>query len=334
MSSNQPTKPSMNNYLPQINKLLDDADAIVIGAGSGLSTAAGFTYSGPRFMKYFADFAKKYGIQDMYSGGFYPFPTPEEYWAWWSRVIWINRYQPAPKDTYHHLFQLVASRNYFVLTTNVDHQFQRAGFDKKRLFYTQGDYGLFQKAGITDQTFDNYQLIRQMVLAQGFQINPDQELIIPPSGVSMTVPKELVQEVQGYTRNLREDDQFVEDRGWHAAAERYQAFITQYRNTNIVYFELGVGMNTPGIIKYPFWQLTYANPQAHLITIDQQQPLVPEELHAQTIAIKADIDTVITTLLQLKKWNLPNSKGTNRNELIVIVGPFYLKCRINAARPD
>ena len=130
--------------IERINEALTGADSIVIGAGSGLSASAGFTYSGERFMEYFSDFHEKYGIADMYSGGFYPYATPEEYWAWWSRHIFYNRYVPAPKPAYDDLLKLVSSRDYFVLTTNVDHCFQKAGFDKSRLFYTQGDYGLWQ----------------------------------------------------------------------------------------------------------------------------------------------------------------------------------------------
>lgn len=141
------TKTSTKNYSEQIKCLqaaLQECEAVVIGAGSGLSTAAGYTYTGERFQKYFADFAEKYSIRDMYSGGFYPFPTQEEFWGYWSRYIFINRYMDAPKPVYEKLLRLVADKDYFVITTNVDHCFQKAGFDKKRLFYTQGDYGLLQ----------------------------------------------------------------------------------------------------------------------------------------------------------------------------------------------
>ena len=141
------TTASTIDYSAQIEKLalaLAEAEAIVIGAGAGLSTAAGFYYDGERFEKYFADYRRKYGITDMYSGGFYPFETPEESWAWWARAILINRYECPVGKVYRDLLALVKDKNYFVLTTNVDHQFQRAGFDKARLFYTQGDYGLWQ----------------------------------------------------------------------------------------------------------------------------------------------------------------------------------------------
>lgn len=288
---------SMNAYSRQIKSLrteLSETNNIVIGAGSGLSTAAGFTYSGERFHHYFADFHHHYPIiPDIYSGGFFDFPTQGEYWAWWSRHIWINRYQPAPNDTYQLLFDLVKTKNYFVLTTNVDHQFQMAGFDKHRLVYTQGDYGLFQKKGDNQHTYNNYPLIRKMILDQGFIISDDNQLIIPDSGINMTVNPELCAEAKDYTLNLRADDTFVEDRGWHTAAERFNRFIDTFKQQPIVFLELGVGLNTPTIIKYPFWKWTRNNPSAKLVSIDKQQIIYPKEIDGQTLAIRADIHTVL-----------------------------------------
>ena len=231
------TNTSTKTYLDKIEKLkekLNHCDAIVIGAGAGLSAAAGFEYSGERFDTYFADFKLKYGIQDMYSGGFYPFESLEEYWAYWSRYIWINRYMDAPKDVYETLFSLVKDKDYFVLTTNVDHCFQKAGFDKKRLFYTQGDYGLFQcMTPCHNETYENKDLILEMVSKQK-DMKILTELIpkCPYCGKTMTM-------------NLRCDNTFVEDEGWHKASQRYADFIRTRRNLNIVYLELGVGYNTP-----------------------------------------------------------------------------------------
>ena len=228
------TKKSTNDCsgpIDTLRQVLSHADAVVIGAGAGLSTSAGFTYDGERFREYFSDFASKYGFTDMYSGGFYPYPTMEEYWAYWSRYIYINRYQDAPKPVYQGLFSLVKDKDYFVLTTNVDHCFQKVGFDKKRLFYTQGDYGLFQcSEPCCQETYDNDKLIRQMVEAQGYIIAPDGQLTVPENTILKTyIPSELVPHCPHCSRpmsmNLRADDTFVEDEGWHRAAERYREFL-------------------------------------------------------------------------------------------------------------
>ena len=255
---------------------------MVIGAGSGLSAAAGFTYTGERFEKYFSDFARKYGMQDMYSGGFYPFPTQEEFWAYWSRYICINRYQDAPKPVYADLLRLVAGKDYFVITTNVDHCFQKAGFDKKRLFYTQGDYGLFQcSAPCCQETVENEAVIREMVERQENMKIPTELLpVCPHCGRPMTM-------------NLRCDDTFVEDEGWHRAAERYENFLRTRSGQKILFLELGVGYNTPAIIKYPFWQMTAKTPNAAYACINQGQAACPQELAHQSICIDADISQAL-----------------------------------------
>ena len=213
---------------------LDAADAVVVGAGAGLSASAGLTYSGERFERYFGDFQARYGIRDMYAGGFYPFETLEEYWAWWSRQIMVNRYTKAPKPVYEDLLALVRDRDCFVLTTNVDHQFQLAGFDKQRLFYTQGDYGLWQCSGPCHQeTYDNEETVRKMFAEQR----------------DMRVPAELVPRCprcgRPMTMNLRCDGTFVQDAGWHAAARRYEDFLRRHRGGRVLFLELGVGGNTP-----------------------------------------------------------------------------------------
>lgn len=232
----------------------------------------------------------------MYSGGFFSFPTAAEQWAWWSRVIWLNRYQPAPNDTYQQLVHFLRRTNYFVLTTNVDHQFQRAGLDKERLFYTQGDYGLFQRSA-SNQTFDNYQLIKKMVLAQGFKLGPDQQLLIPQGAqIKMQVPVELVNQAQPFSLNLRVDNNFVEDAGWHEAANRFSSFIARHQTGRVLFLELGVGMNTPGIIKYPFWNWTANNPAACLVTVDKSRLIYPQEISRRTIAIKGDLANFIQQL--------------------------------------
>ena len=282
------TKPSMKSCSEQIEQLrtaLQDCDAVVIGAGAGLSTAAGFTYTGERFEQHFSDFAQKYGIQDMYSGGFYPFPTQEEFWAYWSRYIFINRYMDAPKPVYDDILKLVQDKDYFVITTNVDHCFQKAGFDKKRLFYTQGDYGLFQcSEPCCQETFDNETVIREMMERQEDMKIPTELLpVCPRCGKPLTM-------------NLRSDNKFVEDEGWHRAAERYENFLRTREGQKTLFLELGVGYNTPVIIKYPFWQMTAKNPNAIYACINQVQAVCPQEIERQAICINADIAPVISSL--------------------------------------
>ena len=258
---------------------------MVIGAGSGLSTAAGLTYDGPRFLETFGDFAAAYGIQDMYSGGFYPFDTLEEFWGWWSRHIFVNRYQKAPKPVYDRLLNLVQDKDYFVLTTNVDHQFQLAGFDKKRLFYTQGDYGLWQcSLPCHQETYDNEAAVREMIAAQKDRKIPT-ELIprCPKCGRPMTT-------------NLRCDDTFVQDEGWYRAAERYSDFLRRHRRGRVLYLELGVGGNTPVIIKYPFWRYTAENPKATYACINLGEAWAPQELTGQAICLDGDIAQVLDSL--------------------------------------
>lgn len=280
--------PKNDNMAGDIKKLraaLDDADAVIIGAGAGLSTAAGFTYSGERFERYFSDFGRRYGFSDMYSGGFYPFESDEEHWAYWSRYILINRYMDAPKPVYQQLLQFVRDKDYFVITTNVDHCFQKAGFDKKRLFYTQGDYGLFQcSEPCCQETFDNEQIVRRMVERQR----------------NMKVPTELLPKCphcgKPMTMNLRADDKFVEDEGWHEAAERYSNFLRTREGQRILMMELGVGYNTPIIIKYPFWQMAARNPNATYCCINKGEAIVPSEIQRQSILLDSDIGAVLASL--------------------------------------
>lgn len=285
----------------QLKRALAEADAVIIGAGSGLSTSAGFVYDGERFRTYFADFACKYGFTDMYSGGFYPYATLEEHWAYWSRYIYINRYMNAPKPVYEQLYRLVQDKDYFVLTTNVDHCFQKAGFAKKRLFYTQGDYGLFQcSEPCCNETFDNEEVVRQMVQAQGYIIAPDGSLQQPDGPLLMRVLTALVPRCprcgKPLTMNLRADDTFVEDEGWHEAAGRYSEFLRRHAGQKILFLELGVGYNTPGIIKYPFWRMTAQNPQAVYACINAGSMPCPPEINQQAICIRGDIGQVLTQL--------------------------------------
>lgn len=294
----------MNENYRQIDKLrseLDSADAVVIGAGAGLSTAAGLTYSGERFEKYFGDFAARFGITDMYSGGFYPFPDEETRWAWWSRHIYYNRYIDSPKPVYQNLLGLVRDKDYFVITTNVDHQFQRAGFDKKRLFYTQGDYGLFQSVDPKiKETFDNEQWVMEAMEAQGFIRDDDGIFRIPENGdVTMWIPSSLIPSAPDGTpvkMNLRSDDTFVEDEGWHKAAEAYTTYLAEHEGKHVLFLELGVGGNTPVIIKYPFWRMTFDNKKAVYACINHSEAFCPKEIEDRSICIDGDIAEIFEEL--------------------------------------
>ncbi len=275
-----------SDNIKRLKKALAECDAVVIGAGAGLSTSAGFVYSGERFEKHFSDFEKKYGFHDMYAGGFYPYQTKEEFWAYWSRYIYVNRYTDAPKPVYNELFELVKNKDYFVITTNVDHCFQKAGFDKKRLFYTQGDYGLFQcSVPCHDKTYENKEIIRRMVEEQK----------------DMRVPTELLPTCpvcgEPMTMNLRSDDTFVEDEGWHEAAERYENFL-RTRKGKVLFLELGVGYNTPGIIKYPFWQMTAKNPNATFACINYGEAVTIDEIADRSICIDGDIGDAIDAIIR------------------------------------
>ena len=279
----------MEKQIEKLKNAIANADSIIIGAGAGLSTSAGFTYSGERFEKYFSDFRSRYGFSDMYTGGFYPYKTLEEHWAYWSRYIMINRYMNAPKPVYEDLHSLVRGKDYFVITTNVDHCFQKAGFDKKRLYYTQGDYGLFQCSDPCHQkTYDNEEQVRAMYENQQ----------------DMKIPSNLIPHCpvcgKPMSMNLRSDDTFVQDKGWYKAAERYENFLTTRKAADggkVLFLELGVGGNTPGIIKYPFWQMTAQNPNATYACLNFGEAVCPAEIKERSICINADIGEVLKDMV-------------------------------------
>jgi len=277
----------MTEILEKLKNTINTADAIVIGAGAGLSTAAGFAYSGERFQKYFSDFEEKYGFHDMYTGGFFPFETPEIMWAYWSRFIYVNRYMDVDNGTYRTLYEMMKDKNYFIITTNVDHQFQKAGFDKEKLFYTQGDYGLFQcSEPCHTQTYDNEEIIKDMLeFQEDMKIPSDLTPKCPVCGKPMTM-------------NLRSDDSFVEDTGWHKAANRYHQFLESYKEKKILFLELGVGYNTPVIIKYPFWKMTKQNPHAVYACLNFGEAYAPDEIAEQSICINGDIHEILDKIIK------------------------------------
>lgn len=264
--------------------LLDEADAVVVGAGAGLSIADGDAHAGPVFAERFADFIARYGFTDAYTAGFHPFASPEEKWAYWSRHISLLRYETGPGAVYADLLALLSGRDFFVLTTNVDHRFQRAGLPKDRLFYTQGDYGLFQcSTPCHDATYDNAGAVAAMVREQR----------------DMRVPAGLVPRCprcgEPMSTNLRADATFVQDAGWHAAAGRYVRWLRAHEDGRVLHLELGVGMNTPGIIKYPFWQRVHANPRATYAAISLD-PVAPREIADRCVLIDSDLAPVLARL--------------------------------------
>ena len=301
------TTKSTRTYLEDIKLLkekIENANAIVIGAGAGLSTSAGFIYNGEIFKKYMFDFIKEYGITDLYSGGFYPFPTKEIMWAFWSRNIYVNRYLDALKDTYKKLLNIVKDKDYFVITTNVDNKFKKTGFDKKRLFYTQGDYGLFQSVNKdNNKTYDNEDIVYKMLESQGFEKNEKGIYdILDEKKISMSILSELIpvcpNDGSNMTMNLRVDDNFVEDEGWVQASIRYNNFINKRKNQKLLLLELGVGMNTPVIIKYPFWKIGLENEKTTYACINYNEAFCPDEIHDRSIIINEDINKVLDDIME------------------------------------
>ncbi|MGN1382812.1 MAG: Sir2 silent information regulator family NAD-dependent deacetylase [Eubacterium sp.] len=298
-----------NHYQQNIEKLseaISQADAVLVGAGSGLSTAAGLDFAGSRLQKSFGDFTAKYGMTDMYTGCFTHFDSREERWAYWSRWAWFNRFEDIPKDTLQRLKELLAGKKYFVLTTNIDHTFIRAGYDKKKLCYTQGDFGLLQcSRPCHHSTYDDKERLRKMIASQGYIEDKNGHFHAPENQpVKMEIPTELIPHcpVCGSEMDfdLFWDERFVRDKGWHIAYDRYQSWLSEHKMGNILFLELGVGFNSPGVIKYPFWQMADANPKSTFATIDLNQACTWDRISDRSIVIQADLDKAITDLLTLK----------------------------------
>lgn len=292
------------NHDEKIAKLKQElmtAERIVVGAGAGLSTSAGLTYSGERFDRYFFDFKARFGIRDMYSGGFWTFPDDETRWAWWARHIYYNRYIAPPKPVYESLLSLLKDKTCFVITTNVDHQFQRAGFDQKRLFCTQGDYGLFQSVNPSVQiTWGNEEWVMEAMAAQRFIRDENGIFQVPQNRqLSMRIPHELIPrspDGQAVTMNLRSDQTFVEDKNWQEASANYAGFLKACEGKHVLFLELGVGSNTPVIIKYPFWAMTAANPKGIYACVSLTDAVCPREIEPQSICIEGDAGNTINLL--------------------------------------
>ncbi|MBI4857470.1 MAG: Sir2 silent information regulator family NAD-dependent deacetylase [Acetobacterium woodii] len=279
----------MNNLEQRINAAratIANSEAILIGGGAGLSAAAGLDYGGKRFTDNFADFIEKYGITDMYSGSFYPFETEAESWAHWARHINVNRYAMPATPLYREIYELVRKKDYFVLSTNVESQFVKAGFPDEKVFEVQGDYAFIQCAkACHDTLYDNAEMIKEMLAATAdCKIPVAMVPKCPVCGGSMDV-------------NLRHNQYFVQDAAWYAAENRYKKFLETSQGKKLALLEFGVGFNTPGIIRYPFENMTYANQQATLIRFNRDYPLGPTENAGRTISFDEAIDSVVKALL-------------------------------------
>lgn len=267
--------------IKQAAKQIKEADRILIGAGAGLSTAAGLTMGGSRFTDNFKDFIEKYGgpyMRDMYCAGFYPFPSEQAKWGYWSKSGMVNRVLPGALPLYKKIYKLVETKEHFVLTTNVDHQFLLSGFDEENVFATQGDYGLIQcKRGCHPKTYDAVKRFKQMDAAR-------RDCSIP----SYMVPKCPV--CGGpMEMNLRSDQYFVEDEAWHKSEKRFGEFLRKCENQKTVLLELGVGFNTPTIIRFPFEKLVREHKDMSLIRLNLDEAVVPEEFEERVIGIDEDM---------------------------------------------
>lgn len=278
-------------YEDQINmaaEYIKDADCVLIGAGAGASTAAGISMGGNRFTDNFAEFTKKYGghyMTDMYAAGFYPFPSEEAKWGYWSKAALFNQFDLPALPLYKELYDIVKDKEYFVLTTNVDHQFYKAGFDKNKIFATQGDYGKIQcQKGCHPKTYDAEELFRKMDKAR-------KDCLIP----SELVPKCHVCGGR-MEMNLRCDNYFVEDEAWHESADRYADFLEQNKDKKVVLLELGVGFNTPIIIRFPFEKMVRENPAYSLIRLNMDEAVVPECFGKRAIGIGGDMAKAIADI--------------------------------------
>lgn len=279
----------MNDFKERISlaeERISQAEAVVIGAGAGLSAAAGLDYSGSEFRKEFSDYIRKYGFSDLYTSSFHDFPTEEERWARWARHIDFIRFRPGAMPLYKELYDLVKDKNYFVITTNVDSQFRKAGFDNDKIFEVQGDYGLMQCAvGCHPQLYSDKSTV-ETILKHSHDLTVDTEYVpvCPVCGGNMDV-------------HVRKSQYFVQDEAWHAAAERYEEFMSRYAdNGRIVMFELGIGFNTPAIIRFPFERIAFQNPKATIIRLNSDYPEGPAETALRTISFTEDMDTVIKRL--------------------------------------
>lgn len=275
----------MNETLKNIRNLIDKAEYILIGAGSGLSTSAGIEYSGERFENNFKEFIEKYHFTDMYSAGFYDFDTEEEKWAYWSKHMYLNNIGMDATDLYKNIFELVKNKNYFVITTNVDEQFYKSGFDKDKIFATQGSYRYIQcKNACHNKIYDATNIVKKMI-----------ENITDCKIPTKLVPKCPVcggeMEV-----NLRKDAYFVQDDNWYKQDKKYGEFLDKTKNKRLLLLEFGVGFNTPGIIRFPFEQMTYQNENCILIRFNKDNCMTFLDIENRILKVEDHIKDIVSKL--------------------------------------
>ncbi len=277
----------MEEYKLRINKmkqLLKEADCILIGAGSGLSTAAGLKYSGENFQKNYKEFMQKYHFEDLYSASFYEFKTQEEKWAFFSKMILLNRYNK-PLTLYKELYDIVKDKNYFVITTNVDGQFEISGFDKEKIFAVQGDYKYLQcENACHNKLYDNSEIVKKWT-ANMKECKIPSEIVMkcPVCGGNMDM-------------NLRKDDKFVQDENWYKQLKAYKDFLKEMKNKNVVLLEIGVGFNTPGIIRFPFEKMTMENSKTRLIRINKDYLKCFLDIEDKTITFNEEVKQILDDL--------------------------------------
>ena len=270
--------------IQQLRRLIDDADYVLVGAGAGLSAAAGLDYSGADFERYFRPWMERYGIRDLYSSSFYPFRTEEELWACWAMHIWFARYRPGAMPLYRQLLDVVRAKDYFVVTTNVDGQFEKAGFGADRIFAVQGDYALFQpKAGTPRVTWSNREWVERALPAIA-------DCRIPTAMVPRT------SDGQPVAMNRRCDSTFVEDDRWHEQSERYRRFVTAARRRRLLLLEFGVGFNTPVIIRFPFERMAVEFGQTALVRFNRDAPDALAGGMERFLSFREDIGGVLSAL--------------------------------------
>ena len=280
---------SLSERIAHVGRLIADADYILIGAGAGLSAAAGLDYAGKEFEREFQPWIDRYGIIDLYSSSFYPFKTEEERWAYWAKHIWFSRFRTGGTELYHNILQLIKGKEYFVITTNVDAQFEKTEFAKEKIFATQGDYAYLQvRSGSTKTLVYNESWVKQALAAT----------------IDCKVPTELIPHhpLTGelMSPNLRCDDTFVEDERWHRQKEAYHEFVGKAWGHKLLLLEFGVGFNTPSIIRFPFEQMAASNSNVSLVRFNRDHPQLMQENVFNFTCFTEELGVVVKRLSNLR----------------------------------